>query len=268
MVDPVAMVIGLLSGLLLGLTGAGGGVVAVPLLAVGLGLPLTAAAPLALLAVALTASAAALAGLRRGLVRYRAAFVIAGVGLVCAPLGLQAAALAPERYLWWLFAAVMLLVAARMARSATQDPVEFGALDIGDPLCPRDPHSGRFIWRRRVAGVMAAIGAAAGFLSGLLGVGGGFVIVPALRAVSDLDMHAAIATSLMAIALIALGTVGWALAAGHEFQGLRAASYVTGAAGGTLAGRLTARHLPTARLQQLFAASMVGVALLLLIRNN
>lgn len=264
----ISLVIGAISGLLLGLTGAGGGVVAVPLLAVGLDLPLTEAAPLALLAVALTASGAALAGLRRGIVRYRAAFVIAAVGLLCAPLGLQAAALAPERYLWWVFAAVMLVVAARMARSAARDPVEYGALDIADPLCPRDPRTGRFIWRGRVGALMGAIGAGAGFLSGLLGVGGGFVIVPALRAVSDLDMHAAIATSLMAIALIALGTVAWALATGHAFEPLRVATYVGGTAAGTLAGRLAARRLPTPRLQQLFAASMVVVAVLLLFRNN
>ena len=267
----MAVVIGLVGGLLLGLTGAGGGVVAVPLLAAGLNLPLTVVAPMALLAVALTASGAAMAGLRRGIVRYRAAFVIAGTGLLIAPIGQRLAAQAPEAWLWSAFAIVMLGVSARMFMASRRDPVEYGSLTVEhqrDALCPRDRDTGRFVWGPRVSGVMAGIGTLAGFLSGLLGVGGGFVIVPALRAVSDLDMHGAVATSLLAIALIAIGTVGWSLLAGHQFELVRVSSYVIGAGVGTMVGRTLANRVPARRLQQLFAWVMAVVALVMLLRNG
>lgn len=270
MADLLAPGIGVICGLLLGLTGAGGGVIAVPLLSVGLGMPLVQAAPLALLAVALTASMAAVFGLRRGIVRYRAAMVIAAAGLLVAPLGLWAGRHAPEAVLWWIFSGVLLIVAWRMHRAAVRDPHEYGPLGAASdaPLCPRDDDTGRFIWKRRVAAVMAGIGSLAGGLSGLLGVGGGFVIVPSLRAVSSLDMHAAIATSLMAIALIAIGTVAWALLGGHDFDWPEAGGYIAGTVVGTALGRALAPRLPARRLQQGFAAMLVVVAVALLIHHN
>ena len=85
---------GLGVGLALGMTG-GGGVLAVPALVLGLGYSLPEAAPVALVAVGASAFLGGLDGLRRGLVRYKAALLMALGGALCAPLGLRLAAVLP-----------------------------------------------------------------------------------------------------------------------------------------------------------------------------
>jgi uncharacterized protein len=83
----IGILLGSLVGALLGLTGAGGGVLAVPALMLGLGLSMTDAVPVALIAVGGAAWLGGLAGLRQGLVRYKAALLMAVLGTVCAPAG-------------------------------------------------------------------------------------------------------------------------------------------------------------------------------------
>ena len=76
--------LGAIIGAILALTGAGGGILAVPLLVFGLGLSMVEAAPIGLLAVGLAASVGAVLGLRQGIVRYRAAGFVAGIGILMA----------------------------------------------------------------------------------------------------------------------------------------------------------------------------------------
>lgn len=83
----LAGVLGLLMGLVMGLTGAGGGILGVPALVLGLGLSMTQAAPVSLLAVGAAAAVGALDGLRHRLVRYRAALLIALLGALFSPVG-------------------------------------------------------------------------------------------------------------------------------------------------------------------------------------
>ncbi|WP_175220804.1 TSUP family transporter, partial [Achromobacter deleyi] len=90
-------------GLILGLTGAGGAIMAVPLLVFGLHLNVSQAAPIALLAVGLSAALGAVLGLRAGKVRYRAAGFIAATGIVVSPLGLWAARRLPNAPLAIIF---------------------------------------------------------------------------------------------------------------------------------------------------------------------
>lgn len=75
------------------------------------------------------------------------------------------------------------------------------------PLCQLDVDAGRFLWTGPCARALALSGIGAGSLSGLLGVGGGFVIVPALRRATNAPMHAIVATSLTIIALISASGV-------------------------------------------------------------
>src|SRR5690606_5295593 len=88
--------LGAIGGLILRLTGAGGGILAVPLLVFGLGLSVGAAAPVGLVAIAIAAGLGALLGLREGIVRYRAAMLVAAIGIAFAPLGLGLAHRLPE----------------------------------------------------------------------------------------------------------------------------------------------------------------------------
>ena len=131
------------------------------------------------------------------------------------------------------------------------------------PPCVVNPAEGRLRWTSPCARVLAATGALSGLLTGLLGVGGGFVIVPALTRASDLDDRSIAATSL---AVIALASLSGLLAAGGQgrIDGSLAVAFGGAAVLALVVGRHLARHLPGAVLRRLFAGVSVGVALLML----
>ncbi|MGH8446357.1 MAG: sulfite exporter TauE/SafE family protein [Solimonas sp.] len=265
----MSLLLGFFTGLVLGLTGAGGSVLAVPLLMWGLGWSLPQATPVALLAVCAAAAFGTAVAWDVSYIRYRAAVLMAAASLLTAPLGLWLAQRLPHDSLVALFAALLVGVALRNWRQAQRAPQEAAivrAAVAGDgspaagPICRLDRRTGRLIWTWPCRSLIGATGAATGFLSGLLGVGGGFVIVPSLRAWSELSVHSAIATSLMAIALVSAITVLMSLAQGHALPWQIAAPFVTGALGGMLAGRRLAPRIAGPRLQQGFAALMIVVA--------
>ncbi len=264
-VSPMAALLGAAVGLVLGLTGAGGGIFAVPALVFGLGWGVPQAGPVALLAVGASAAVGSVQGLRAGLVRYRAAMLMAGIGVGVAPLGTWMAHRLPEHWLVGLFAVAMLIVATRMYRASRSGTVkatgnEASANCPALPPCRLDPATGRLHWTRRVAGTLGTIGAVSGFASGLLGVGGGFVIVPALRRFTDITVHGVVATSLFVIALISAGTVANAWWHGMH-PGAQGWMFVAGAVAGMLLGRALAPRLAASKLQQLFSMLMAAVAL-------
>lgn len=270
----IAVLLGLIVGLVLGLTGAGGSVLAVPLLMWGMGWTLPEAAPVALLAVSVSATTGTVAAWRQGIVRYRAALVMAGTGLLMAPLGLLSAQHLPLTLLNLLFAGILLVIAIRMLHQARQTPDETrivraavtgSADEAHTPLCQLNP-DGRLRWTRPCATAIVASGATTGYLSGLLGVGGGFVIVPALRAFTALSFHSAVATSLMAIALTSAGTAALAVASGRALPWAVALPFMAGALGGMLGGRLLAPRIAGPRLQQGFAVVVILVSLILVVR--
>ncbi len=180
----LASVFGVLMGLVLGLTGAGGGILAVPALVLGLGLSMTQAAPVALLAVGSAAAVGAIDGLRHGLVRYRAALLIALLGAVFSPVGIFFAHQLPERVLMVLFSGLMVMVAWRMLRRERHDdgPSDHGHANWGQKNCMLDQHTGRFSWTAKCTATLAALGAVTGVVSGLLGVGGRVPDRPGIQA--------------------------------------------------------------------------------------
>lgn len=256
---PLALVLGGVSGLVLGLTGAGGGILALPLLMFGLGVSLPAAAPVALLAVGLAAALGATLGLRQGIVRYRAAGLIAACGLVVSPTGLWLSHHLPPLPLALCFTFVQGVVSLRLWQGAQGSP---SMIQAPCP-CRLDPATERLHWTLPCARALALTGALAGLLSGLLGVGGGFVIVPALRRFTDLSMNSVVATSLAVIAVVALATGGMTIAGGLVSVGL-AAPFIGGTLLGLLAGRWLAPRLGGTWLQRLFAlAGLIGAAAIL-----
>ncbi len=252
--------LGILVGSVLGLTGAGGGVLAVPALVLGLGWSLTEAAPVALLAVGLAAAVGAYLALRQQQVRYKAALLMALAGSVCAPIGVTLAKQLPYTVLVSMFATVMVLAALRLIRSA-QD-----VIDPADNVpCRMNPETGRLRWTPVSATLLAAVGGAAGIGAGMLGVGGGFIVVPALRQWSDIPQHHVRATSLMVIALISVGTIASQLWHGTTLHA-GSAGFVGGAIAGLFIGRALAGRLPERVLQLGFATLMLLVAASLLLR--
>jgi len=259
-----AVALGALVGLVLALTGAGGGSLAVPLLIFALGMNVSQAAPVALFAVGLAAMIGAAFGLRAGHVRYRAAALMAGVGFLGAPVGWYLGRHIPNGPLTLIFAAVLAYTSLRMLRPAGQAAAA-AALPLARlPPCRLDPVEGRLHWTAACARALGSAGFAAGVLSALLGVGGGFVIVPALLRVSDLDMPSVSVTSMSVIALVAVASIAIYGYAGQEIDWRIAAPFAAGALAGVLGGRQLARRLPGARLQQAFACiGLIVVAMLL-----
>ncbi|EKZ97909.1 hypothetical protein D769_17889 [Cupriavidus sp. HMR-1] len=269
--------LGAIVGLILALTGAGGAILAVPLLVFGLHLRMAEAGPIALLAVGVSAAVGALIGLRAGIVRYRAAAMMAASGVLASPVGLWLAHRVPNGPLTVLFAIVLGWVAVRMFRqSRAPQPVASAAsvastastastamLPQGPlPPCQLDDATGRFVWTASCTRALAASGIGAGFLSGLLGVGGGFVIVPALRRATNAPVKTIVATSLAVITLVsASGVVSTALAGNMNWH--VAAPFAAGAMLGMLVGRLFASRLSGQRLQQGFAvvAGLIAIGM-------
>jgi hypothetical protein len=246
-----ALVLGLVVGIILALTGAGGGILAVPLLVFGAGVTLVQAAPIGLMAVGMAAALGAVLGLQQGIVRYRAAMLVAAVGMLLSPVGLLLAHRIENRWLSVLFAVVLLLVGCRAVARAYRTAPELRPPGICP--CVRDPATGRFIWTTQCARALAFSGAVAGLLSGLLGVGGGFVMVPALQRYTDLAMQSIVATSLAVIALVSATGVAASAAAGNvDWQ--VAAPFSIGALAGMLGGRMLASRLAGPHLQAGFGA--------------
>lgn len=235
-------------GAIMGLTGAGGGILSVPLLVMGIGLPLQQASPIALMAISAAALLAALIGLYRKNLRYRAAALMACAGLLGSPVGLLLAARLPTAPLQALFGGVLMWVAIRGLRKIrrsgnrlqtdqdAQADDDAQALARNAPPCRLNPTVGRLVWTNPCARALAASGLLAGFMAGLLGVGGGFVLIPALQRYTDLDASSIVATSLGVLALVTGGSALMAAAGGSVVWGW-AMPFVAGAITGLAAGK-------------------------------
>ena len=228
-----AGLLGVGTGAALGLVG-GGLILVVLALVCGLGMPVGRAVPTSLLVVAGTAAAGVLPRLRRGEVRWRVAGVFGAAGIGAAFAGAAVNRLLPERVLLVAFAALMLVVGATMLRGR---PEPHGVCEVP---------GGRVDWRACLPKALV-IGAGVGFLTGLLGVGGGFVIVPALAWLLGLPLPVAIGTSLVVLGVNSvarfaahLGRLQLDLTLAGVFLG---AAALTALAAGRLAGRLPERLL-------------------------
>lgn len=253
---PESALLGSVVGIVLGLTGAGGAIIAVPLLIFGLHLAIADAAPIALFGVGVSAALGALLALKRGKIRYRAASLLALTGLATSPLGVFLAQKIPNAPLTLLFALVLGYAAFHTFRQSMRNPAEDAAGSSAP--CQLDPH-GRLIWIWACARLMAMAGSLAGFLSGLLGVGGGFIIVPALQKVTNLHMQSIMPTSLAVIALVSgVGVLSAMVIRGMDWT--IALPFAFGAAAGMLLVSAFAKRFTGPRLQQSFAILAATVA--------
>uniref|UniRef100_UPI003F497BE9 sulfite exporter TauE/SafE family protein n=1 Tax=Cupriavidus yeoncheonensis TaxID=1462994 RepID=UPI003F497BE9 len=255
----VSLALGFLVGAVLGLTGAGGGILAAPVLITGMHWSMQQAAPVALIAVAGSAAVGTIEAFWKGLVRYRAAFLMAGAGVPTTSLGLKVAHLLPQRALLMVFGAVMLLVAIRVMSNAFRSDV--AATDDSAWCVGRmNSSTGRLTWAPAMAAALAAMGALTGFMTGLLGVGGGFIIVPLLRKITNVPMHGIVATSLMVITLVGTGSVLTSVAHGIAFPVDFALGFSATTALGMSAGRWASHRLSGRHVQISFACVLACVS--------
>lgn len=258
----LTILFGLLVGVVLGLTGAGGGILAIPALTLGLGWTLAQATPVALLAVGTAAAVGALDGLRKGMVRYKAAALMATIGSLTSPIGLHLAGLLPGTALALMFGGLMMFVSGRMFLQARADAHDSAGVGVLEKNCMLNPATGRLTWNARCSLTLVSIGATSGLLTGLLSVGGGFLIVPAFRKFSDVRIHAVVSTSLMVVALVSLGTLGNLMRQGVSLSG-EGGLFIAATLTGMIAGRVIAPKLSAQWLQQGFAMLCAAVGIMM-----
>jgi len=168
---------------------------------------------------------------------------------------IQAAIVSPV-WLTLAFSLVMLIVAYRIFFNKVHDH--------GNAPCKVNQTTGRLIWDAKTASFLAGIGVVAGLLTGLLGVGGGFVIVPALRKFTGLDMRSIVATSLMIIFLIGGVSIYAHVLDGFQYPVSVTLTFVLACTVGMLIGRSLMHRIDSNKVQKIFATTVVGVAMYLI----
>jgi hypothetical protein len=260
---------GVLVGFSLGLTGGGGAIFAVPLLVYGLSVPAREAVGVSLLTVGSTALVGFVQRARRGMVEFPTGLLFAVAGMIGAPVGTWLANRIPEAVLLGLFAMLMLVIAARMWRKAVDSAARLLVIvdDNAGPRCRRDPE-GKLRLTSQCAMLLGLVGLGTGVLSGLFGVGGGFIIVPALVMYSGMGMQRAIGTSLLVITLISASGTASHLLAGKNLSLATAGLFSAGSIAGLFAGSWLAQRLTGPALQKVFAAAIVVVAMYVIFRTG
>jgi uncharacterized membrane protein YfcA len=221
-------------GILLGLLGGGGSILTVPVLVYLAGLSTKSAIITSLVVVCITSSIAAINHARAGRVCWKTGLIFGVAGMGGAFVGGRIAAFIPDPILLVLFACVMLAASFAMLRNRKkQEPTR----QVGDKLCPEN---------LPVAAILFD-GLLVGLITGLVGVGGGFLLVPALNYLAGLPMHAAIGTSLFIIAIQAVAAL--AGHASHFEINLPLTALVTSCAivgsfiGAQFSGKISTRNL-------------------------
>lgn len=266
----LSLIFGAIVGLSLGLTGGGGAILAVPLLVYGLHVPTREAVGISLAAVGATSLIGFLHRWKLGQVEIRTGLLFAVAGMVGAPVGTWIAGFLPEAVLLLSFAGLMVFVAVRLWQQAAHpvlpQPHCSPSEHLDGPTCQRDA-AGVLRFSSRCAALLLVVGVLTGVLSGVFGVGGGFVIVPALVLFSSMSIHRAVGTSLMVISLVSVSGVASQLWAGRDISPVVTFWFVMGGIAGLFAGQQIGRRLSGPVLQKVFVIAILAVATFVIVRN-
>ncbi len=242
MISTLTVILAFAVGLSLGLLGGGGSVLSVPLLVYVAGWDPHQAATGSLFIVGVTSGLGLVSHARAGRIRWRTGLVFGLAGMVGAYAGGRAAGLVPGAVLLVSFGALMLVASAGMIRGRRGDG--------GD--------------REELRAVPAvALGVLVGAVTGFVGAGGGFVIVPALVLVAGLPMQSAVGTSLLVISLQSAAGLAGHLSGAPLPWTLTLTITASAVAGSLVGGRLTGR-IPAAILRRGFGYLVLAVAVLVL----
>lgn len=249
----VGLLLAVLIGLAIGLLGGGGAILAVPIFVYVLGFGAREAVASSLIVVGIASLFGAAEHWRESHVRLRVALVFGVFAMAGSFLGARLAAFLSEAFQLTLLAVVMLVAAFFVFRDNEPDEGEAeGGADGGSP-----------VWAYLG---LPALGVAVGMLTGLVGVGGGFLIVPALALLARMPMKEAVGTSLLVIAMnSASGFLGYL--GRVEIQWGLMALFTAVAVAGSFAGTYLARFIPQGALRKLFAIFLIGIAIFILYEN-
>jgi uncharacterized membrane protein YfcA len=238
-----------LIGLALGTLGGGGSILTVPVFVYVLGFGPKLAIAMSLPVVGVAALVGVASHWRAGNVRLQTALIFGSVAMVGSYAGARASVWFSGRAQLLVLGTVMIAAAASMLRSAIKDE----ATDPGSS----SPHPA----------LLLAVGLGVGVLTGLIGIGGGFLIVPALVILGRVPMKAAVGTSLLVIAMNS--TSGYLGHAGREAVPWDFVVRFTAVAiVGILAGTALVHHIPTRQLKRAFALLLIIIGVLVLWQNR
>ncbi|MER6335120.1 sulfite exporter TauE/SafE family protein [Streptomyces sp. NPDC001034] len=240
----LALVAGAVVGLALGGLGGGGSVLAVPALIYLLGFTPAEATTASLVIVTLTSVTALTGHARDGNVTWRTGLLFAAAGIVPAMVAGAAAGHLSQALLTVAFSVIAALAALRMLRPATAVAVSGAEVN---------------------AGKAGAAGAGLGAVTGFLGVGGGFLAVPALVGVLRLPMRRAVGTSLLVITINSLAALGARAGTGMHLDWAVIAPFTAAAVLGAWDGKRLSKKLKGGTLQRVFAYVLLAVAAFMLI---
>jgi len=242
--------IGLVLGLLLGILGGGGSILTVPALVYGAGIAPKPAIAMSLAVVGVTSVVGGVWQWTQGNVQSRVALLFGLAAMAGALVGARLADFLRGDVQLLLLAAVMIAAAMGMLRGSTTP-----AHDARRSTAPLRPV------------LLGVTGVAVGIMTGIVGIGGGFLIVPALTLLAGLSMADAVGTSLVIIAMnSAAGFVG---TLGHVAVSWQAtATVIVGAIAGIAAGTSIGGRLSAAQLQRGFAVFLLGVAAFVVYANR
>lgn len=235
-------------GLSLGLIGGGGSILTVPILVYFLGVQTHEAVAMSLAVVGATSLFGSFLHYRRENMDFQAGLIFGISGILGAFLGSPLTHLVKPEALLLIFAGLMFVVAVSMIwrkkRAVDETKYEIN----------------------RTKAIFAGFGV--GVLTGFLGVGGGFLIVPALVFFGGLTMKKAVGTSLFVIFLnCAAGLIGHAAQEESHFDWSLTLLVIILAVGGAVFGTILSHRLAAQGLQKIFAVLVLGVALFLFVKN-
>ncbi|MCT9627239.1 sulfite exporter TauE/SafE family protein [Pseudarthrobacter equi] len=239
-----ALSLGLFVGTVLGIVGGGGSIIAVPALVYGVGMSPAEAIPTSLLVVGVSSLAALIPRLREG-TNWPVVLIVGAAGIPAAWGGTAVGRLLDPNVLMLAFAVIMVIAGIRMLMRTTET----------EGSCSTGPNRAF----RSCAPKAVGVGILVGFLTGLLGVGGGFLITPALTLFLGMRMKQAVGSSL-AIIIINSGAGFGAHATGFTIDWLSVLAFAVPAILGSLFAARLARHLNDKHIRISFAVLIFAVA--------
>ena len=246
----IGLAAGLVVGAVVGLVGAGGAIIAVPALVYVVGLSPEDAVPTSLIVVGLASAAGALPRLRKD-VSWPLVLIIGVAGIPAPWAGAAAGSLLDEDWLMLIFAGIMILAGIRML--------------AGSAATARGTSTEHRSWSALLLRGIP-VGLIVGFLTGLLGVGGGFLIIPALTLLLRVPMSRAVGTSLVIISINSASGFAAHLD-GLSIDWTLTLSFAAAAMAASLAAARAAHRLNDAVVTRVFAAIIFAVALGVLLQT-
>ena len=270
----IAVVVGLLVGVLSGLLGIGGGTIMVPIFRLGFGLSAIEATATSLFTIIPTSLSGCVTHIKNKTCIVPLGLAAGIGGAITSPLGVWLASISPAWLIMVAAAAIIGYSAVNMLRKAfskpkaASQPTSQAAAQPASQDAPRSaaPGDSAFKISRKHLLMGAAIGLGAGVASGYVGVGGGFIMVPLFLSVIGIPMKKASGTSLIAVTILAIpGVIEQALLGNVHF--MIGIAMAVGSIPGAVLGAQLVKRVPERTLRIMFGAFLLLMAVVLVVNE-